>query len=217
MRKRVMIVSPDPAYIDMYKQAGWEIVDNLDKASLVQFTGGEDVHPAYYGEDRHPHTYANIGRDDDEAVLFHKARDNNIPMVGICRGGQFLNVMCGGRMWQHVDNHAIAGTHQVHDLWTKEDYQATSTHHQMMRPSVKAIVIAVASLANFKESMDGSNIEHHEFPNAEARHNNDVEVCYYQEQNALCFQPHPEFGNALACRSHFFRYVNDYLFDGEIN
>lgn len=34
-------------------------------------------------------------------------------MVGICRGAQFLNVMAGGKMIQHVEGHAIHGTHEI--------------------------------------------------------------------------------------------------------
>src|SRR3546814_3238996 len=45
---------------------------------------------------------------------FAIARRMHKPMAGICRGGQFLNVMCGGSMIQHVEGHAIHGRSEEH-------------------------------------------------------------------------------------------------------
>lgn len=79
----------------MFLKQGWEISTNSEEADLLQFTGGEDVTPALYGEGKHPTTDNNPDRDAFESDVYHYYIDK--PKAGICRGGQFLNVMNGAR------------------------------------------------------------------------------------------------------------------------
>ena len=55
-------------------------------ADLIMFTGGEDVTPALYEEERGSYTHSSLKRDEYEAQFFNMAIKNNIPMIGICRG-----------------------------------------------------------------------------------------------------------------------------------
>lgn len=63
-----------------------KIVDNVKKAELVVFTGGEDVHPSLYGDVLGKNTECNIERDKEEKKVFLEAKKLHIPMLGICRG-----------------------------------------------------------------------------------------------------------------------------------
>jgi putative glutamine amidotransferase len=66
-------------------------------------TGGLDVQPELYGADRHPLTDpARPDRDAWELALLAGARERGIPVFGICRGLQLLNVACGGTLHQHL-------------------------------------------------------------------------------------------------------------------
>jgi putative glutamine amidotransferase len=66
-------------------------------------TGGGDVDPALYGEERHPLTEdAEPGRDEFEIDLARRAMDADLPLLGICRGAQVLNVAAGGTLVQDV-------------------------------------------------------------------------------------------------------------------
>ncbi|MGL5324013.1 MAG: gamma-glutamyl-gamma-aminobutyrate hydrolase family protein [Aeromonas sp.] len=196
-------------YGKMFADAGWHVMDTVNEkvedADLVQFTGGADVSPKLYHEAKHPRTFCSEFRDDQESAIYDKCIQKGIPMAGICRGGQFLNVMNGGRMYQDVDGHAIGGHHAMVDLDDGSIYQVTSTHHQMMRPSKRAIVLAVASnIATRKEYCDinGAVI-------VEREDLIDVEVVIYKDSKCLCFQPHPEYGIAEnSCRKAYFRYLN---------
>jgi GMP synthase-like glutamine amidotransferase len=96
---------------------------------LVCFTGGEDVSPDLYGH-RNLASYCGKARDEREVLIFEQARRCKVPMTGICRGSQFLNVMCGGTMVQHMKKSHGGG---LHGCITRdgEDFQVTSTHHQM--------------------------------------------------------------------------------------
>src|SRR5690554_3184603 len=96
---------------DMFINRGHKVVQTAEEADLVCFIGGEDVQPSLYGEHDHPSTHTNPARDEMEEKLFHYCLNEGIPMAGICRGAQFLNVMNGGKLYQDVDNHATGNTH----------------------------------------------------------------------------------------------------------
>jgi len=181
--KRVYIVHSDTFYHNMWVRLGCEVVDSLLEADIVQFTGGEDVSPELYHENNVA-SYNNTDRDAAEVAVFREAVRLGKLMVGICRGGQFLNVMSGGSMWQHCDGHTR--THRVLDIKTGEHYTCTSTHHQMMRASDEGELVCVAYPkigSNF--ICDGDTAESVE---------DEVECVWYEHTKCLCFQPHPEWG-----------------------
>jgi gamma-glutamyl-gamma-aminobutyrate hydrolase PuuD len=97
------------------------------------FTGGEDVTPSLYGAKQHPTTYSNLSRDLEEKAVFEKVKPTQL-CIGICRGAQFLCVMNGGKLIQNVNNHAQFGTHPIRGLKYSDDWEITSTHHQMQYP-----------------------------------------------------------------------------------
>ena len=204
---KVFIIDGNYQYLDMFFNHGWEAAESLADADLVQFTGGADVSPMLYGERCHPQTHYLDSRDAVEARAYSAAFKLGIPMAGICRGGQFLNVMCGGRMWQHVDRHAIGDTHGVVDVANGKTIQCTSTHHQMMRPSSEGVILGVASEATFLEHMDGRDVLRHE-----AKRGGDVEVVLYPDYKVLCFQPHPEYLSAHSdCQKWYFKLIKENL------
>lgn len=184
--KKVFIVNGSAEYRILFESLGFSTTTDLNEASLVCFTGGEDVSPELYGDKMHEHTYSSKYRDKQEQELFAVVSDAKIPMVGICRGGQFLNVMNGGRMYQHVEKHAIYGTHPIVDLDTGETIEVSSTHHQMFMPHEDAKVVAVANLGGSREWYDGQVFRRDVS-------NTDYEVLFYEKTKSLCFQPHPEF------------------------
>lgn len=74
-------------------------------------TGGTDVDPALYGEQRHNEADPpDVERDDLELALLERALTAGVPVLAICRGMQLLNVAHGGSLTQHLANVA---THQV--------------------------------------------------------------------------------------------------------
>jgi gamma-glutamyl-gamma-aminobutyrate hydrolase PuuD len=75
-------------------------VDRLDALVLA---GGPDVDPDRYGADPHPRTGPpRPERDAAELAALHRALDRGIPVLGVCRGAQVLNVGLGGTLLQHV-------------------------------------------------------------------------------------------------------------------
>jgi gamma-glutamyl-gamma-aminobutyrate hydrolase PuuD len=136
----------------------WGVLDTdterlrRDPASIrvVFFSGGADVSPALYGERPGSRTReVDAARDQEEQELFHLARAANLPLIGICRGAQFLCVMAGGWLCQHLEGHGL-GRQQTHGLRALDlkgsvcELECSSTHHQMQLPPARAEVLAWA-------------------------------------------------------------------------
>jgi putative glutamine amidotransferase len=75
----------------------------LDGCDGLLLTGGEDVDPAHYGA---PPSRAlgpvDRARDAFELAVFRAARERDVPVLGICRGIQLINVALGGTLWQDL-------------------------------------------------------------------------------------------------------------------
>lgn len=203
------------SYRQMYLANGFKIVYELSEADLVQFTGGEDVSPSLYGHDRHTTTGNNPYRDEIETAIYLLCAEQGIPCVGICRGGQFLNVMNGGTLFQDVSNHALCDGHLITDAVTYEQIHVSSTHHQMMKSGNGGKIVAfVLHHADSKVIFDRDKGVFVDVMKGgyEIGSPVDEEVVYYGDTKTLCFQPHPEFFHPKhECQLLFFRYLDEYL------
>ena len=196
---KVYVENGKHSYIKMFAYRGHEVVNTVAAADVVQFVGGADVDPSFYAEHPHPQTAYDTGADCHSRLLYKKAIMLSKPCIGICRGAQFLNVMNGGKMYQHVDGHAIHGTHRMFEDWTKREVQVSSTHHQMMIPAAEGQVIAWADESSCKENMHEGRIVKYKGGDR------DVEVVFYEEAKDLCFQPHPEMlSKEHECQEYYF-------------
>ncbi len=72
-------------------------------------TGGADLDPARYGQAPAGAVGIDAARDDLELAALGAAEVRRIPVLGICRGLQAMNVQAGGSLLQHVDGHAGQG------------------------------------------------------------------------------------------------------------
>lgn len=83
----------------------------LESVDGLIITGGRDVDPATYGQERHPSTDEPAGdRDAFEIALVRGALRRGLPVLGICRGAQILNVALGGTLHQHLPD--VVGHYQ---------------------------------------------------------------------------------------------------------
>lgn len=205
-KRNVYVVSWMTLGVDHYfKMRGWNVFrdehmeDLQNIPDLICFTGGSDINPQYYGENKHVLTHYSDRRDKFEFGVFDKYCDK-VPMVGICRGGQLLNIANGGKMYQHVTGHA--GRTHAHTDYKGRTVQVSSAHHQMMiPPEDKGVVIGWAHhVPGVIENADGSIVD----PRPEV----DPETIWFADRKHLAFQPHPEFG-PQSCTDYFFNLLEE--------
>jgi putative glutamine amidotransferase len=103
----VSLLSPQPVDDDIASR----ILDGLDGLII---TGGRDVVPDGYGQQPHPATDKSVEenrlRDAFEFALVRGAIRRRMPLLGICRGAQVINVALGGTLHQHLPD-VIGHTH----------------------------------------------------------------------------------------------------------
>lgn len=208
---------------NMFRLLGHTVLDQPKTAEVLVFTGGSDVHPSLYGEAEFPHCHYSIERDIRERTWFNLGRNNDLKMIGICRGAQFLNVMSGGRLWHDVDNHGRS--HEIVDISSGKRYQnIISTHHQMMIPAPTGEVLATAKVANNKKR-PGFEWNRGTIPNVSFMTKGadgqpdptvmDIEAVWYEDTQCLCYQPHPEYGHTGATRDYFVELLNRFIIKKE--
>jgi putative glutamine amidotransferase len=100
-----IMLPPDPAVVDDPRQ----LLDLIDGLLLA---GGADIDPSSYAQRAHPETVDTVPeRDVFEIALARGAIERDMPVLGICRGMQLINVSCGGTLVQHLPEHL---GHQEH-------------------------------------------------------------------------------------------------------
>ena len=134
----------------------------VDVPDLMIFTGGEDISPELYGQENYA-SYNNVSRDRVEIEVYNFCLEENIPMFGVCRGHQFLNVMLGGELIQHIEpphpgNHMITGKHNVfvnsmhHQGVTKSNLETLGVYNDIIEVSSGENIFTVQFHPEF---MDG--------------------------------------------------------------
>ncbi|MDD4773082.1 MAG: gamma-glutamyl-gamma-aminobutyrate hydrolase family protein [Eubacteriales bacterium] len=103
----------------------------------ILFTGGVDIHPKRYGEEIHPQCgEIDEERDAFELALYAEAIRRGMPVFGICRGAQLVNVGGGGTLLQHIDGHSGGVLHKIRitgplrDIMGSDSITVNSFHHQ---------------------------------------------------------------------------------------
>ncbi len=134
--------------------AGEEDMDTiLDQVDGLLLTGGTDVNPALYEEEKKEYTHDSDNyRDMIEFILIEKAMKRNLPILGVCRGMQVINVKMGGSLYQdikkempgslehdrHLDGPRSMPAHTVsieegsilHSIIQQKEIEVNSLHHQ---------------------------------------------------------------------------------------
>jgi len=140
------------------RASAWAVMDGL------LLSGGADLDPARYGEALDGARVVEQGRDalDDEA--FRAALAARVPVLGVCRGLQAINVFAGGSLVQHLDGHESApypspavtrhridlsaGSRLAVILGETDDLDVNSYHHQAITPERLGSGLRIAATAH---------------------------------------------------------------------
>jgi len=91
-----LLLAPDPALVTDPDEA-------LDRVDALMLAGGADIDPGAYGALAHRETGGTVPeRDAFEIALTRRALQRDMPLLGICRGMQLMNVALGGTLHQHL-------------------------------------------------------------------------------------------------------------------
>jgi putative glutamine amidotransferase len=95
----------------------------LDRIDALVLGGGADIDPESQGIEAHPETVGtNPDRDSFEIALALGALERGMPLLGVCRGMQVLNVACGGSLDQHIPERLGHDIHRpVPGSWAEHD------------------------------------------------------------------------------------------------
>jgi putative glutamine amidotransferase len=166
-------------YLDAVRRAGGDPVPLDPTASHLErktalatmdgllLPGGADLDPALYGEQPHPGVAVEGARDDLELAAWTAARERGVPIFGVCRGFQAINVFSGGTLVQHLEGHdSPSSAPQAHPLHLDPgsrlasilgetdpllSTQVNSYHHQAVRPADLAPGLVASALAPHDE------------------------------------------------------------------
>lgn len=166
--KPIHLVSPD------------DPTPNLEGVAGLLLSGGGDVNPKYWDEEAHPKAQIDDERDAMELDLIKAAWEKGIPILGICRGEQILNVALGGSMVQDIPDHfgcdpsvhqhgtpdtpevrhTVSVTHnsRLFQLLGAASVPVNSRHHQAVKdlaPDLRAVAFHPQTLKDGKPLVEG--------------------------------------------------------------
>ena len=125
----------------------------FERLDGVMLPGGEDIDPSIYGEERHPQLDSTEKeRDRTELLLARWALEAGVPILGVCRGVQMMNVACGGTLYQDL-------TTQMPDL-QKHDYFPPT--YERFRITHQVAIEADSRLARALGQIHEVNSMHHQ-------------------------------------------------------
>jgi putative glutamine amidotransferase len=167
-------------YLDALERAGAEPVALDERASPAErgeafatmhgllLSGGADIDPARYGEEPSGARTAEPGRDALEDEAFRAALAAQVPVLGVCRGLQVINVFAGGSLVQHLDGHESApypsaavtrhrleltnGSRLATILGGASDLEVNSFHHQAITPDRLAPGLRISAVADHPDA-----------------------------------------------------------------
>ena len=153
------------------------VADFLNLIDGLLLSGGVDVDPFLYGEEPQPKMgKIDVSRDRVEMLLIPKALEMNIPILGICRGIQVLNVAAGGTLHQDIYTDSKAalkhsqnapewyGTHAIHiqegsrllDILGQPMIRVNSFHHQAVKDVAPDFVVSAVASDDVIEGMEST-------------------------------------------------------------
>lgn len=136
--------------------------------------GGCDVDPAFYGQYSNGSVDTNPKLDLFEFEVINRAVDLNIPILGVCRGMQILNVYFGGTLTQDLQNSKrhmqIQGKDSIHcnkvpkdsflhDIYDKDEIVTNSAHHQAVDKIADCLKPSLYSESGVIEAFENKNKE----------------------------------------------------------
>jgi len=158
-----------------------EIIDEyLNIVDGIYFSGGSDINPLLFGEDPIKSLGAvDYERDEFEIKLCKKASLKDMPMLGICRGQQLINVAAGGNLYQDIysqktnanghspkfcfggyEHHKvnIKNNSKIYDMFNANEIKTNSFHHQAVKEVAKGYIATAYAEDGIIEGIESTTL-----------------------------------------------------------
>jgi putative glutamine amidotransferase len=172
---------------------------NIEFIDALIVGGGDDIDPKYYEGETNNKDKINIKRDQLEIDWIKKALKKTIPLIGICRGAQLINVVSGGSLFQDIrtlrqhtyNRPGLLPTKQVQvskgsllaSILNTRHLRVNSLHHQAIRMTGANLKVVGWDLDNITQAIES------------------------KEDNIIGLQWHPEYLIYLPSQFAIFRWL----------
>ena len=119
------------------------IQNYLEKVEGIILSGGNDIDPLTFGGERKENLSLAPLRDEVEKKMLQFAIEKKIPVLGICRGMQFINVFFGGKIVR--ESHPVRVNHEIimeDENTIVNSFHEDAIHEDILSPSLNAFAIA---------------------------------------------------------------------------
>lgn len=157
-----------------------EVIEaQVDFIDALLLSGGVDVNPLYYGEEPQEKLHDILPeRDTYEDILLRKAKQKNIPILGICRGMQFMNAFHGGTLYQDLsyigkenilkhcqDAYPEIASHSINckedskifEMLESKNLKVNSYHHQALKKVADNFIVSAVAPDGVIEAIEDKN------------------------------------------------------------
>ena len=137
----------------------------------IVFSGGEDVNPAWYGEEVLNETVEiDFVRDRSDSLLARAALAAGKPVLAICRGSQLMNVIMGGSLWQDLPSQlGVSHSDVVHNIsvepgsflariYGSDSLKVNSMHHQAVKDVASGVTVCSRSSDGVVEAWEAPHV-----------------------------------------------------------
>jgi putative glutamine amidotransferase len=172
--------------VNLYGLNKFETENQLKYCAALLLSGGNDIHPFHYHKNEKEYLCKEIDdkRDTQELMLISNAMELKMPILGICRGMQMLNVACGGSLITDIPSelpseikHHLEGElkekcfHNINifpetllnSIGNSDNYFVNSYHHQSIDRCAELFKVAATSDDGIIEAIEWKNPENRPF------------------------------------------------------
>jgi len=143
---------------------------DIDRLDALVISGGDDIHPSIYGADAMSEVSYDRARDQMEQEHIEYALDTHLPLLGICRGYQLINAVCGGNLYidirgmrKHTSNRAtlfpvktvyLAEDSRLKKILKVRTLKVNSLHYQAINRLAGRFIASATDKDNFLQGIE---------------------------------------------------------------
>ncbi|RRJ83510.1 gamma-glutamyl-gamma-aminobutyrate hydrolase family protein [Aestuariirhabdus litorea] len=146
---------------------------HIEELDGLVIGGGSDIAPEHYGGDLNRQVRADPARDELEIAWIQRGLSHNLPILGICRGAQLLNVVLGGNLYGDIrelrrrthnrpglmptKRVELASGSRLQELVERQRLRVNSLHHQAIRDLGEGLRVVARDRDDFVQAVEAED------------------------------------------------------------